>query len=102
MIDKAKYKNIYSIPLPTSPNMSFTTNLEGDSFDIEFRVVGDSVLLIIKLGDQVLVNNNPIKWLFPMNLLSKYKYPRGDFWFEGEGKETYENLQKGGFYFGSL
>lgn len=102
MIDKSKFKNIYAIPLPTSPNMSFTTALEGDSFDIEFRVIGDKVLLIVKLGDKVLVNNNPIKWGIPMNIVSGYKYNKGVFWFEGSGKEDYEHLQAGGFYFGSL
>lgn len=102
MIDSNKYKSIYRIPLPTSPNASFNTSLEGDTFDIEFRVIGQKVLITIKLGDQVLVNGTPLRWDIPLNFTSRYKYSKGDFWIEGSGKEDYEHLQRGEFYFGSF
>lgn len=102
MIEISRYKELWKIPLPTSPNISYNTSINGDSFDIEFRVIGEKVLLIIKTGGKVLVNCTPIRWNIPLNFSSRHKYNKGDFWIDGEGSETYENLIKGEFYFGSL
>lgn len=102
MIEISRYKELWKIPLPTSPNTSYNTSINGDSFDIEFRVIGEKVLLTIKLGNKVLVNGAPIRWKMPMNMTSRHKYNKGEFLVDGEGAETYEHLMKGDFYFGSF
>lgn len=102
MIDTSKYRAIYKIPLPTSPNSSYNTTIEGDSFDIEFRVIAKKVLITIKQGRNILCNGIPLRWTLPLNFTGRYKYNKGDFWIEGSGEETYENLEAGEFYFGSL
>lgn len=102
MINLNRYKTIYKIPLPISPNTSFNTSLEGDSFDIEFRAMGDKILITIKLGDKLLANGVPLRWDLPLNFTSAYQYKKGHFWVEGEGKENWEHLQKAEFYFGSF
>lgn len=102
MINYRDYSEIYTISLPTTPNASFSVVLDSLTFDIEFRAMGDRMLVYIQLGDSVLVNGYAIKYDTPINYTSKSKYDGGHFWFEGSVTPSFENFNQMRFYFGSF
>lgn len=100
MIDYNNYTEILVIPLPTTPNASFSVVLDTLTFNIEFRAMGDRMLVYIDLGDSVLVNGSAIKYNTPINRTSQNKYNGGHFWFEGAKDPKFENFAEMRFYFG--
>lgn len=102
MIDKTLYSGIYTIPLPDAPNNSFDVVLDGLTFNMEFRSLGDQMLLYIYLGDLVLVNGRQICLNIPINLTSTHSYNGGHFWFEGIVEPRFDNFGEIVFYYGSF
>lgn len=102
MIDKTLYLNIYTIPLPDTPNNSFDIVFDGLTFNIEFRSLGEHMLLYVNLGDLVLVNGHQICLNIPMNLTSTHSYNGGHFWFEGNVEPKFENFGEIVFHYGSF
>lgn len=99
-MDYTQFTNILSIPLPTTPNNSYSVVLDGLTFDIEFRAMGERMLVYISLGDSLLVNGCAIKLNLPLNITSQHKSSLGYFWFEGDVAPTFENFSQIRFYFG--
>lgn len=102
MIDYNSYTEIFTIPLPTTPNASFSIVINDNTFNIEFRAMGDRMLVYIDLGDSVLVNGYALKYETPLNFTSQHKFNGGHFWLEGRGDPTFENFGEMRFYFGSF
>lgn len=101
-LNSRTFSSIFSIPLPSSPNFSFSSIINNDSFDFEFRSIGSGVHLYIKYENKIIVNGARIVFNFPMNVNTFHIYNKGHFFFLGSGKASYENILKSEFVLGTF
>lgn len=96
---------IYSIPLPTAPNCSYSVSLGEHTFNFEWRYM-NKMNLYIKLGDKVIFNGHVLKFGVVLNQNTKHLFNGGEFWFYSEGKggrePTWEAIKAGSFYYESF
>lgn len=91
----------YKIDLPSSPNASFSTTIGDNNYNIEFRTIGDRVLLYIDNGSDYLINGRPLVLNFPLNLSTQY-LDSGVFMIIGTAEPIYDNFSELSFVYASL
>lgn len=96
---------IYSIPLPISPNCSYSVTLGEHTFSFEWRYM-EKMHLYIRLGDKILFNGHVVKFGVVLNQITKHIFDKGEFWFYSEGngdrEPSWEAIKAGSFYYESF
>lgn len=101
-MDYTQFSSIFIIPLPETPNSSFNVIINGETFEIEFRAMGNRMLLYISIGDKILLNGVALKYAIPLNAPTQHLFNGGYFWIEGKGDPVFSNFSNMEFYFGSF